>query len=194
MSTTTTTSPSSTTETRARMRQAGVLAEFDSEERILRAAAKARDAGYVRWDVHTPYPVHGMDDAMGIRQTILPWIVLGAGLTGVTFATLLQWWMNAYDYPYLISGKPFWSLPANVPIMFELMVLFSGLTAFGAMMGLNWLPAFYIPQFRSTRFRRVTSDRYFVWIDARDRKFAGAAAFLQTLEPDAIEIIEEENS
>ena len=80
-------------------RSAGALAEFASAEDLMRAAAHVRTAGYTRWDCHTPYPVHGLDQAMGVKPTILPFIVLGAGLTGVTVAVLMQWWMNAVDYP-----------------------------------------------------------------------------------------------
>ena len=118
----------------------GLLAEYDSPTAIISASKKIRDAGFSRWDTFTPFPVHGIDKAMGIKMTILPWIVLGAGLTGLASAILLQWWTNSYDYPWLISGKPMWSIPANVPIMFELTVLFSGLTALIGMLVLNNLP------------------------------------------------------
>ena len=106
-----------------------LLVEFDSAGALLTAAEQVRDAGYRRWDSHTPFPVHGMDDAMGIKGTQLPFIVLGGGLTGLTLATLMQWWMNAVDYPFMISGKPLFGIPANVPVMFELTVLFSAFAA-----------------------------------------------------------------
>jgi len=83
---------------------------------------------------YSPFAVHGIDDAMGIKMTILPWFTLGAGLTGLATAILLQWWTNAYDYPWIISGKPFWSIPANVPIMFELTVLLSAVTTLVGML------------------------------------------------------------
>ncbi len=179
------------TQPRAQVKEAGVLAEFDTDEAIMEAATKVRDAGFTRWDCHTPFPVHGLDGAMGIRQTILPWLVLGAGLTGVCAACLMQWWMNAVDYQFVVSGKPMWSLPANVPIMFEVMVLFSGLTAFGAMFALNGLPLWYKPQFRSERFRRVTDDKFFVWVDARDPKYGEATAFLSGLGSNHVETVKE---
>lgn len=177
---------------RTEVRAAGVLAEFDDEHQLLKAAAGMRDSGYSLWDCHTPYPVHGMDGAMGIRPTILPWLVLGAGLSGVLLATLMQWWMNAVDYPFLISGKPMWSLPANVPIIFEVMVLLSGITAFSAMLALNGLPRFYRPIFRSERFRRVTDDKFFVWVDQRDSRFAQAEARLKELGAGYVETVREE--
>jgi len=149
----------------------GLLAEYPNVDQILKAARAVRRAGFLRWDVHSPFPIHGIDYAMGIKPTILPWIVLVGGITGLVTAIWLQWYCNAYDYPFLISGKPVWSFPANVPIMFELTVLFSALTAVFAMLGLNGLPRLYNPLFKSERFRRVTTDRFFVVIDATDPKF-----------------------
>lgn len=149
----------------------GLLAEYESVDDILKAARAVRRAGFARWDVHSPFPIHGIDYAMGIKPTILPWIVLVMGLTGLGFAIWLQWYCNAYDYKFMISGKPFWSFPANVPIMFELTVLFASYTAVFAMLGLNGLPRLYNPLFKHERFRRATSDRFFVVIDATDPKF-----------------------
>jgi hypothetical protein len=149
----------------------GLLAEYESVDDILKAARAVRRAGFTRWDVHSPFPIHGIDYAMGIRPTILPWLVLGGGLTGLCTAIWLQWYCNAYDYPFLISGKPVWSFPANVPVMFELTVLFSALTAVFGMLGLNHLPQLYNPLFKSERFRRVTADRFFIVVDASDKKF-----------------------
>src|SRR3954454_2244828 len=97
----------------------GLLAEYDDIDAILNAARTVRRAGFLRWDVHSPFPIHGIDYAMGIKPTILPWLVLGAGLFGLVGGILLQWFTNAFDYPFLISGKPIWSLPANIPVIFE---------------------------------------------------------------------------
>jgi hypothetical protein len=153
----------------------GLLAEYVNVDQILKAARAVRRAGFARWDVHTPFPIHGIDYAMGIKPTILPWIVLGAGLTGLTTGLVLQWWTNAIDYPFLISGKPIWSLPANIPVIFELTILFSALTSIFGMLGLNRLPRLYNPLFKSERFRRATTDRFFVVVDASDPKFDEAA-------------------
>lgn len=153
------------------LKLAGYLAEFDNVDDLVHACEKVRDAGYTKWDAHSPFPVHGIDDAMGIKMTILPWIVLGGGLTGLATAILMQWWMNAVDYPFLISGKPYWSIPASVPIYFELTVLLSAITTFVSVLALNWLPAFYHPLFRSERFKRATNDRFFIAIDDADPLF-----------------------
>ena len=149
----------------------GLLAEFDTAEALIEAANAVREAGYSRWDAHTPYPVHGLDAAMGIRPTRLPWAVLAAGTTGCLGGFLMQWWMNAVDYPFIVSGKPFWSIPASVPVAFELTILFAALTTFFGMMVRNDLPRFHHPLFHKPRFRRATNDRFFLSIEASDPLF-----------------------
>ncbi|HMO25850.1 MAG TPA: DUF3341 domain-containing protein [Tepidisphaeraceae bacterium] len=182
----------------------GYMAEFDNVDDLLAAARTVRDAGYSKWDVHSPFPIHGIDAAMGVKMTILPWIVLGGGLTGLLGGLLLTYWANAADYTlpflrnlepyqYLISGKPVWSLPANIPVIFETTVL---LAAFGAVFGmllLNKLPMLHNPLFNSERFRRVTDDRFFVVIEAADPRFdtAGTAQLLESLRPLSIERVED---
>lgn len=182
-------------------RLAGVVAEFDRPEELMEAAAAVRDAGFTRWDTHTPFPLHGIEKAMGIRPTILPWIILIGGLTGTTIAVLMQYWMNATrwgefavgwpfsGYAYPVSGKPYWSLPANVPIMFELTVLLAAFSAFFGMIALNRLYRFYNPMFKLERFRRVTADRFFLAIDSNDPKFnvARVSEMLKGLGADAVD-------
>jgi len=172
----------------------GILAEFQTVDLLLAAAEQVRDAGFKHWDAHAPFPVHGLNDAMGIRQTRLPLLVLGGGLTGGSLALLMQWWMNAVNYKYLISGKPFFSVPANIPIVFELTVLFAALSAFGGMLAFNNLPRFHHPLFRSERFRRTTQDRFFISIEARDPKFKAGPVreFLECLGSTHIELVEED--
>jgi hypothetical protein len=149
----------------------GLLAEFASPQDLVRAAARVRDAGYTKWDAHTPFPVHGLDGAMGIRTTRLPFFVLAAGVVGTASGLLMQWWMNAIDYPLIISGKPFNSLPADIPVTFELTVLLASLTAFIGMLVLNALPRFHHPLFRNVAFRRATTDAFFLAIEATDPRF-----------------------
>jgi len=172
----------------------GILAEYATPGEILAASRKIRDAGFSRWDTYTPFPVHGIDKAMGIRMTVLPWIVLGAGLTGLATAILLQWWTNAWDYPWLISGKPFWSIPANVPIMFELTVLFAGITTLVAMLVLNNLPFPSHPLDHVRRFARSTDDRFFLFVEAADPKFDedDTKTLLEGTHPHAIENVLED--
>lgn len=149
----------------------GVLAEFDRPDNLLHAARGVRDAGFTRWDCHTPFPVHGLDRAMGLRGSPLPWLVMLGGTAGVAAAILMQWWMNAVNYPLIISGKPLFSLPAQIPIGFEMTVLFASIAAFVGMFAFNRLPRFHHPAFCSARFKRATADRYFIVIEAADPEF-----------------------
>jgi hypothetical protein len=153
------------------MSRYGLLAEFPDAGSLLVAARRVRDEGYRRWDCFTPYPVHGLDRAMGLRDTRLPWVVLGGGIFGCGAAILMQWWMNAVDYPFVIGGKPLFSLPAQIPIAFELTVLFSALSCVAALLLFNGLPRFHHPVFHSDRFRRATTDRFFLAIEAADPRF-----------------------
>ena len=167
-------------------RLVGVVAEFERPDQLVAAAKTIRDAGYTRWDTFTPFPIHGMDQAMGIRKTILPWLVFFGGISGTTLAIAMQWYMNASEwsayafewpwsgYQYPIAGKPYWSLPANIPIAFELTVLLAAFASFFGMLILNRLLQWYNPLFKVERFKKVTDDRFFVAIDARDPKFDAA--------------------
>jgi hypothetical protein len=120
---------------------------------------------------------------MGLRSTVLPWLVMGAGVTGAATGLGLQWWANAVNYQFVISGKPLWSIPANIPVTFELTVLFSAVAAFLCMFVLNGLPCFHHPVFSSRRFRRATVDRFFISIDAADPRFdrEKTAEFMRSL-------------
>ncbi len=149
----------------------GLLAEFTDAGDLIEAARKVRDAGYTRWDSFAPFAVHGLDTAMAIRKTALPGLVLLGGMLGCLAGILLQWWTNAVDYPFLISGKPLFGWPAAVPIAFELTILFAAFAALFGMLGLNGLPQLYHPLFTSERFRRVTTDRFFIAIEAGDPRF-----------------------
>jgi hypothetical protein len=171
----------------------GVLGEFDNVDKTVRAAQMVRRAGFTRWDVHTPFPIHGIDYAMGIKPTILPWLVLGMGLIGLGGGIALQWFANAYAYQFVISGKPFWSLPANIPVAFECTILFSAYTAVFGMLALNKLPMLYNPLFKIARFKRVTQDRFFVVIDASDPRFdeRRVTDFLNKLGALAVERVED---
>ncbi|MCH2109469.1 MAG: DUF3341 domain-containing protein [Polyangiaceae bacterium] len=174
----------------------GVIAEYDTPTAIYNASKKVRDAGYNRWDTYTPFPIHGIEKAMGIRMTKLPWIVICATLTGLTTAILLQWWTNAVDYKWLISGKPFWSWPANVPIMFELSVLFSAFATIFGMLVLNNLPLFSHPLDLKERFRRVSDDKFFLVIEASDPKFDHGATteLLNATTPVVLEEVRDERT
>jgi hypothetical protein len=181
----------------------GVLAEFHDPASLLHAAEKVREAGYRWWDCHTPFPVHGLDKAMGIQRTILPLLVFGAGLTGTTVGFILQAFTNASSlsiwalvwvtgYPFLISGKPLISLPAFIPVMFELTILLAATSCVGLMLLLNGLPWLSHPLLANKRFLRATDDRFFIVIQSRDPRFfrSRTEEFLKSLGAKAVEAVE----
>jgi hypothetical protein len=149
----------------------GLVAEYESAAAIFQACEKIRDAGYKRWDSYTPFPVHNLDQAMGLRPSVLPYIVFCCGMTGAACGILLQWWSSTIAYPLIIAGKPLFSFQANVPVTFELGILFSAFGAVFGMLGLNKLPMFYHPLFNIARFARATDDRFFIAIEATDPKY-----------------------
>ncbi len=149
----------------------GILAEYDSTHGIYGACEKVRDAGYKKWDACTPFPVHGLEKAMGLSASKLPWMVLGAGIAGAALAIIFMVWVSAFDYPLNIGGKPTWSIPAFIPVMFEVTILFSALVTVFGMFWLNGLPSWHNPLFQSVRFERVTDDKFFIVIESSDPLF-----------------------
>ena len=170
----------------------GYLVEFEDPGKLLHACEQVRDSGYKNWDAHAPYPVHGLTEAMGLKEPVLPWIVLGAGIIGLLSAIALQELTNGWAYKFIVSGKPFLSWPANVPIMFEMTVLFSGITLFFGMLFFNRLPQYYHPVFHSARFKRATTDKYFISLLADDPKFnrSKAQSLAESLQGSNLEVLE----
>ena len=154
----------------------GLGAEFSSAAELLAAAEKVRDAGFKKWDVHSPFPIHGMDAAMGLGKSWLSIPVLAGGSTGFITAILLTFIPSAVLYPVIVHGKPtnLMTVPAFFPIMFELTVLFSAFAAVFSIMIFNQLPKWYHPVFNWERFKSVTTDGFFLVIEAADPKFSEA--------------------
>ena len=148
-----------------------LLAEFDTTKDVMHAAEKVRDAGYTSWDTHTPFPIHGMDRAMGLPQSKLGAIVFPVAMIGTTLGFLMMWWMNGIDYPLIIGGKPGYSLPSQIPIMFEITVLLSAFATVFGMLHLNRLPRHHHPIFNSERFASFSNDKFFVSVEATDPKW-----------------------
>ena len=149
----------------------GALAEFTTTAAVYAACERVRDAGYTRWDAHTPFPVHGLDRAMGLKRSKLPFIVLVMGLGGAAVGFALQTWVHTMAYPLTISGKPYFTWPAFIPITFELGVLGGALGAVFGMLGMNKLPMHHHPLFEVPRFGRFADDRFFISIESWDPKF-----------------------
>ncbi|HBS28826.1 MAG TPA: DUF3341 domain-containing protein [Phycisphaerales bacterium] len=172
----------------------GVMAEFATPAALSHAAEKVRDEGYSRWDVYSPFPVHGMDEAMGLRPSRVPWIMGAMALAGFTTAITMQWWMSAVDYPIPNGGKPLFAWEQFLPIMFELSVLFAAFGAVVGMLALNGLPRWHHPLFGKERFLRVSDDRFVIVIEAKDPKFDASRTrgFLERLGGQHIEMVEDE--
>jgi hypothetical protein len=179
--------------TQVQGRVAGILARFESAAALLTAAQKVRDAGYRSFDCHSPFPIHGMDAAMGLKRSMLGWIVGSAAVVGTAGGLGLQWWTSSVDYPMVISGKPFFSYQAYVPIAFGLGVLLSAFAAVVGMLALNRLPRLHHPVFHSDAFGRFSDDGFFVSVEANDPQFDAEAtgAFLTSIGGLDIEVLRE---
>jgi hypothetical protein len=150
----------------------GIMAEFTTAAATLHAAERVRDAGYRRWDVFTPYPVHGMDHAMGMKNSPVGWFAFLGGVTGYTTGMLMIWFMNSFDYPIVIGGKPMFSPFAAFPPSYELTILFGAFGSLFGMLFLNRLPRLHHPLLKNRRFSLVTHDRFFLVIETDDPKYS----------------------
>ena len=150
----------------------GVLAEFRNPKELVDVASSVKKSGYTDFDTYAPFPIHGMEKAMGVKNSPLGWIVLGGALTGMIGALALMIWVTTTEYPMNISGKPFLNLPVYVPITFELTVLLAAFAATFGMIALNKLPRFHNPLFNVERFEKASDDGFFVCIEASDDLFA----------------------
>ncbi len=169
-----------------------IVAEFTSAEALLTAAEQTADAGYREIDAYTPFPVHGLSDALRFHDIKVPWLIFTGGLCGAFFGFTLQWYTAAVDYPLSVGGKPFNSLPSFFPVTFECTILFSALTAFVCMFGLNGLPKPYHSIFNTPGFQRASIDRFFLAIEVKDPKFdeKETKAFLEGLGAVAVSEVE----
>lgn len=149
----------------------GVLAEFRNPKELVDAAETVKESGYNEFDTYAPFPIHGMEKAMGIKESSLGWIVLVGGLAGMIGALALMIWVMGYEYPLNISGKPYINIPIYVPITFELTVLLSAFAATFGMFALNKLPRFHNPLFNVERFKKASDDGFFICIESSDDLF-----------------------
>jgi len=149
----------------------GVIGDFDTPEDLMRAIRTVRTAGFTKLEAYTPFPIHGIDEAMGEPRSPLGKIVFGCAMLGLTAAVALQWWTGAWDYPVWVAGKPLFAIEPSVPIMFELSVLLSAFGAVIGMLALNKLPQYYHPFFNYTRAAGATNDRFLLAIEAKDPRF-----------------------
>jgi hypothetical protein len=171
----------------------GIIAEFDTPADAMHAAEKVRDAGFRKWDVFTPFPVHGMDKAMGLKNSKVGWFSFLGGVTGYTTGMLMIWFMNKFDYPILVGGKPMFSPFSAFPPSYELTILLGAFGALGGMLLLNRLPRLHHPLLKHKRFELATHDKFFVVIETADSKYneAETRKLLESTGSKRIEMVEE---
>ncbi len=149
----------------------GLLAEFDSAQHLMDAARAVQAAGYTRTDAFSPFPIHGLAEALGFRDRRLSKLVLGGGIVGMLAGYGLEYWIQVIDYPINIGGRPYHAWAAFIPPAFETTILFAAFTAGIAMVVLNGLPRPYHPVFNWDRFSLASQDKFFLVIEASDPKF-----------------------
>ena len=149
----------------------GLIATFETTPALYHAAEQVRDAGYKNWDCITPFPVHGLDGAMGLTRSRVPRISLCGGLTGFCTGMSMIWWTGAFDYKLIVGGKPFFSPMFAFPVSYELTILFAAFATIGGMFFLNGLPMHYHPVLKYENIRRGMDDLFFVVIEASDPRF-----------------------
>ena len=149
----------------------GIIASFADTPTFYHAAEKVRDAGYKKWDTYSSFPVHGMPEAQGQARSKVPIFTFLGGITGFTVGTLLVWYMNYFDYPLIVGGKPFFSPVFPFPVMYELTILLAAFGTLGGMFLTNLLPQHYNSLFNSETFLEVSGERLVIAIESRDPKF-----------------------
>jgi hypothetical protein len=151
----------------------GLMAEFDSPAAVLHAAEKVRDAGYRRWDVFTPFPIHGLDKVMGYRNSLVGGVSLAMGAGAFLSVVGLIWYANTFDYPLIVGGKPMFSAPMTFVPAYIMLIMGAAIGALLGMLGLNQLPRLHHPLLAKKRFDQVTRDKFVIVIGANDEKFQG---------------------
>lgn len=170
----------------------GMVAEFDQPEQLLAAALRARDEGYKRMDAYSPFPVHGLAEAINFTDNRLPWLIFGGGVSGAAAGFLLQWLTMTIDYPLNVGGRPLNSWPQFIPVTFEVTILLSSFAAVFGMLILNNFPEPHHPIFNAKNFDRASQDRFFLCIEANDERFEPERTrrFLERLGPIAVSEVE----
>ena len=171
----------------------GLLAEFDSPQTLLDAAHEVRKAGYTKTDAFSPAPIHGLAEALGFEERIIPKVALGGGIMGLIGGYGLEYWSSVIQYPQNIGGRPYHSWVAFIPPAYETTILLAALSCFGALLFLCGFPRPYHPVFNAPRFSLATSDRFFLVIKAKDPKFSleGTRSFLAGLKATEVVSVDE---
>lgn len=162
----------------------GAVAYFKTPKEIVTAVKAARAKGFAEVETYTPFPIHGMDEHLGLKPSIVPWATFLGGLTGFSAAMGLQVWTSAFDWAINVGGKPYISGPAFIPILFELTVLLGGLSTAGFMFFLNGMPSLKANPFDP----KITDDRFALYIPFKEQKVSASevSAFLNTLHAEKV--------
>jgi hypothetical protein len=165
----------------------GLMAKFNSPEEVLAATRAARDEGYRAMEAYSPFPVEGLDELLDYKPTIQYWVLIG-GIVGAITGFALQYYASVISYPIIIGGRPFNSWPAFIIIIFELTILFAGITAVFGTLGLSGFPMPYHSVFNVEDFRQVSRDKFFLCIESQDPKFDAnrTRAFLESMNPEDV--------
>ena len=149
----------------------GLIAAFETPGQLYHAAEQVRDAGYTKWDCLTPFPIHGLDAAMGQPRSHVPRISLAGGITGFTTGMLMIWYMNGWDFRLILGGKPFFSPLFAFPISYELTILFTAFATIGGMFFINGLSKLYHPVLKYDHIVKAMDNRFFIVIETADRRY-----------------------
>lgn len=171
----------------------GLLAEFNTPTELVAAARKTREAGYTKTDAFSPFPIHEMDEALGIKRSILSFMIFGGGLIGLLGGLGMQVYLMGVEYPLNVGGRPFLSWPSFIPITFECTILLASATAVFGMLFLNGLPQPYHPVFNVPRFALASREKFFLVIETSDPnfKYEETAEFMQGLHPQEVYDVDE---
>lgn len=146
----------------------GIMSEFNTATELVDAARRVRDGGYTKTDAFSPFPLHEIDEALGIKRSVLPYLIFAGGITGLMAGIGLEYFVHVYDWPIIVGGRPHFSLPAFIPPAYELTILFAAFTAVFGMLFLNGLPSPYHPVFNVPRFALATREKFFLIIESGD--------------------------
>jgi hypothetical protein len=171
----------------------GLMAEFNTPGEILHAAEKVRDAGYRRWDVFTPFPIHGMDQVMKLGNSLVGWVALAGGAFMFLNVVGLIWFANAFDYPLIVGGKPMFSAPMTFVPAYIMLIMGGAFGALLGMLGLNQLPRLHHPLLGKKRFELASRDKFILVIGALDEKFCATETkqWLESIGGARVEIVED---
>jgi hypothetical protein len=169
-----------------------VMGDFSEPEDLVEAGRRIRAMGYTKIDAMTPFPVHGLDQAIGVPYSKIGWIVICGALAGITTAQVLIYYVGVIDYPLIIGGKPLFDFTYSIPPTFELAVLFSAITTFIFTWALSGLPRLYHPSMNYRNAHRASDDRFVLVVESDDPKFDAqkTAQDMRSVGANDVEVVE----